>query len=320
MKNYILAMDIGGTNSRIALFLADGQPRLIKKDKTPTKDVKSIETQIKSFLKKTGKTANRCCIGFAGPIAGKTATLTNAELTVNISKIKSAFGFEKAELINDFHAAARGIAYLEKKDLMPLNKGTLKNRVQMVVGPGTGLGKAYIIDGDVFPSEGGLTTLGIENIQDYTFLDYIRHIGIYPVYYEDLISGRGLVNIYDNLEIKKNIEVDMDTKKEIRKVHVKTAEIIINKSKNDVISKDTMQWFIKFYARFVRDSALHLIPSTIYLGGGISPAIESQLKSQFMKEFLRHRSCESLLKKISVNLIKNPDVGLIGAADQVMIG
>jgi glucokinase len=75
----------------------------------------------------------------------------------------------------------------------------------------------------------------------------------------------------------------------------------------------TLRIFTKFYARFVRDSALNLISSKVYLVGGISEAIEPYLKKFFIKEFLTHRKYTSMLKKIHVAVILREDVGLIGA-------
>ena len=75
----------------------------------------------------------------------------------------------------------------------------------------------------------------------------------------------------------------------------------------------TLRIFTKFYARFVRDSALNLISSEVYLVGGISEAIKPYLKKFFLKEFLKHRTYSSMLKKVKLSVILNEDVGLIGA-------
>jgi len=44
----------------------------------------------------------------------------------------------------------------------------------MVVGPGTGLGKAYVVNGFSYPSEGGHTLIGVEDIHDYSLIGFFK--------------------------------------------------------------------------------------------------------------------------------------------------
>jgi glucokinase len=308
--NYVLGIDVGGTNFRIALIEIKNKRPIIKKIETfQTKEVSDLSEVIRKF--KAGVTS--ACIGFAGPIVGKKASLTNAKLSIDILKLKKDTGLKDVELVNDFHAIGYGVPFLLKSDFMVLNKGKgFSNNIKMVVGPGTGLGKAYIIEDKVYPCEGGLTTLGIENIDEYALLDYLRHKYEGQVYYEDIISGRGLVDIYDHLEIKSNLVVDFKILKLIREEPVNKAKLITKYSGKDKLCDMTLRIFTRFYARFVRDSALNLIASEVYLVGGISSAIRPYLKKYFVEEFLKHRKYAHLLKKINVSVILTPDVGLIG--------
>ncbi len=308
----VLAMDIGGTNTRVGLYDVGKKPMCIRKKKHPTKNIKQFEDVIRNFLK--DEQIDSVCIGFAGPIIGDKAKLTNAKLSIDANRLKKEFGFKKVKLVNDFIVTSKGIPFLKTKEIHTLNKSKFENNVEMVVGPGTGLGKAYIIDGKPYPSEGGQTTLGIENIEEYALLDYLKKRGKNPVYYEDVVSGRGIIDIYDHLEIKSNIDFDMDVRKKIRTIHVRTAEIITKTSEKDQLCRITLLWFVRFYARYVRTSALHLLPSEIYLGGGVSPAIKDSLEKHFMPEFTKHRSYSDLLSKMGVHIILNTDIGLVGAA------
>ncbi|NTV23113.1 MAG: hypothetical protein HGA85_01915 [Nanoarchaeota archaeon] len=306
-----LALDIGGTNFRIAeVRLEKGLPVVIKKDIIPTKSIKNVSYVINKFSKDT----EVACIGFAGPIIGSHAKLTNESLEVDIEQLKKETRLTKIKLINDFHAVGYGISGIKKSELVCINKGAgFGNDVKMVVGPGTGLGKAYVIGSNVYPCEGGLTTLGIENIDDYAILDYLRSRYNGPVYYEDIVSGRGLIDIYNHLEIKSNLEVNFKIRSLILEEPVNKAKLITKYSSKDKLCDMTLRIFTKFYARFVRDSALNLISSEVYLVGGISEAIRPYLDKYFMEEFQRHRTYSSLLRKINVCVIANQDIGLLGA-------
>jgi glucokinase len=304
----VLGLDIGGTHSRIALIEIKTRPVITKKKKVLTKDIKDLSKFINDF----NTDAERACVGFAGPIFGNKAELTNADLSIDLRKLRKKTNL-KIDLINDFHAAGYGVPFLRKKDFLVLNKGSrMRSNVRMV-GPGTGLGKSYIIDNEAYPTEAGHTTLGVEDIEDYALLDYLKGKYSDTIYYEDVLSGRGLLDIYDHIEIKSNLEVNMKIRKLIRKEPVYKAKIITKYSKQDKLSDMTLRIFTKFYARFVRDSCLNLISSQVFLVGGISEAIRNYLKKDFIKEFTKHRKYSKLLKKIHVSVILNHDVGLIGA-------
>mgnify|MGYP001579585946 CR=1 FL=1 len=81
----------------------------------------------------------------------------------------------------------------------------------------------------------------------------------------------------------------------------------------DKLSEMTIDIFVKFYARYARDSALNILCSEVYLAGGISNSLKEPMKKDFMKEFAMHRHYKNLLKKIGVSVITNSDIGLIGA-------
>jgi glucokinase len=310
MKNTVLGVDVGGTNLRIALIeIKNKKPIIIKQKRFITAKVKDLPSVIKEF----GNSSKTACIGFAGPIVGNNAKLTNADLSVNITDLKKKTNLKEITLINDFHAIGYGVPFLNKSDFLVLNNGKgFNNNIKMVVGPGTGLGKAYLIDKKVYPCEGGLTTLAVADIDDYSLLDYLKDKYNGQVYYEDVISGRGLIDIYDHLEIKTNLQINFKIRKLIKEEPVYKAKIITEYSSKDKLCDMTLKIFTKFYARFVRDSALNLISSRVYLVGGISVAICPYLETFFIDEFLKHRNYSQLLKKINVSVILKEDVGLLG--------
>ena len=88
---------------------------------------------------------------------------------------------------------------------------------------------------------------GIENIDDYALLDYLRSKYNDEVYYEDVISGRGLLDIYDHLEIKSNLEMNMKIRKLIKEEPVNKAKLITKYSSKDKLCDMTLRIFTKFY-------------------------------------------------------------------------
>ncbi len=307
----VIALDIGGTNTRIALVDINEKP-VIKKEKIyVTRNVKNVESLIKKF----NKNAENAGIGFAGPIMSHKAKLTNADLKIDARELKKKTGLKKIYLMNDFYANGVGSRFVEKKDEYVINKGRgFKNNVSIVVGAGTGLGKSIIIEDTVYPCEPGGTTLTIEDIDDYALFDYfkIKYRRI-PIY-EDVLSGNGLIDIYDHLEIKSNLKTNLKIRGLIKKEPYYKAQVITRYSSKDKLCDMTLQIFTKFYGRFIRDSCLNLLSSKVYLIGGISMAIKPYLKKYFMQEFLNNQRYQKLLKKVNISLIENMDIGLIGAA------
>ncbi|MFH0876050.1 MAG: ROK family protein [archaeon] len=309
----VLSMDVGGTNFRLAVI---DKKKLLTIESVLTKEIKDPVKLIKNFLAKHTKyKIKKCGIGFAGPIIENKATLTNAGITLDKKILEKELKL-KITFVNDFQAIGYGLKLLDKKDFFSLNKTDMKSKVNMVVGPGTGLGKAYIINEIVFASEGGHTILDIEDIHDYSLRDYLKsNLHREQIYHEDVVSGRGLIALYKHLAITSQLNRSQRAGKEIINHEYKTADMITKYAPKDPLCDLTLKEFTKYYARFVRGSALHLIPSHIYLCGGISPIIKEYLKKYFMREFVNHCMYSGLLKNMNVSIVMNTNVGLIGAGN-----
>jgi len=307
----VLGLDIGGTNARIALIeIKNNNPEIIKKKSVLVKDIKDVSNFINSFNHKV----ETACIGFAGPIVENSAKLTNADLKINLNKIKKNTNLKDVRLVNDFHASGHGVDFIKKSEMFTINEGKkFDNTVRLITGPGTGLGKVYFIRDHVYPCEPGWTTPGIQGIDEYSLVDYLKHKYDRHIFYEDLISGKALIDIYDHIEIKSDLETNMKIRSLIKDEPVHKAKVLIKYSSKYKLCDMTLRSFTKFYARYVRDSCLSLLTSKVYLVGGISSAIKPYLKKFFMKEFLNHPVYSNLLKRVNIILITNEDIGLIGA-------
>ena len=79
-----------------------------------------------------------------------------------------------------------------------------------------------------------------------------------------------------------NLQINFKIRKLIKEEPVYKAKIITEYSSKDKLCDMTLKIFTKFYARFVRDSALNLISSRVYLVGGISVAICPYLETFFI--------------------------------------
>src|SRR6266705_5929850 len=143
----ILAGDIGGTKTNIALFHeeADQLGLPINQQSFPSKQYDSLDTIIKGYLAAKSAQVNYACFGIAGPIIGALVKTPNLAWVVDSKKLARTIGVARVDLINDLEATAYGIEGLRDQQLYTLNEGdtsTVGHRV--LIAAGTGLGVASI--------------------------------------------------------------------------------------------------------------------------------------------------------------------------------
>jgi glucokinase len=86
--------------------------------------------------------------------------------------------------------------------------------------------------------------------------------------------------------------------------------------KRDRLSEQTLQMFVDAYGAEAGNLALKLLPyGGLYVAGGIAAKILPLIKEgQFLRAFGQKGRVSSLLERVPVHVILNPQVGLIGAA------
>src|ERR1700752_2228232 len=121
----ILAGDIGGTHTRLALFdLERGQLKSVVMDVFPSQEYKSLDLIVRKFIEVHKLTIEYACFGVAGPVKLGHSETSNLAWVVDAAQLSGEFGIKNVELINELEASAYGIALLEPKDFIVLNEGT----------------------------------------------------------------------------------------------------------------------------------------------------------------------------------------------------
>ncbi|HTZ96539.1 MAG TPA: glucokinase [Terriglobales bacterium] len=316
----ILAGDIGGTNARLAFFEAtNGSLRLVTSSVFPSRDYATLDEIVVKFVDTSSIRPDAACFGIAGPVQQNHVKASNLPWLIDGERLAKEIKLRHAVLINDLEANAWGIAGLEPKDVVPLNKvdgAPVGN--QAVIAAGTGLGEAGMYwDGKqfhIFACEGGHTDFAPRNALEIELLGYLE-ARYEHVSYERVVSGPGLVNIFDFLRDTKRGTVPAPLAAEVE--HGGAAAI----SKAAMgctaqICVDALDLFISVYAAEAGNLALKLMATGgIYLGGGISPKILSKLQGPaFMQNFLSKGRMQRLLESIPVRVIMNDQTALLGAA------
>jgi glucokinase len=317
----ILAGDIGGTNTRLALIEAKDEGLQILFEKTfPSRERTSLEAALMEFLSLHKCAVTRASFGIAGPVRNGRCEATNLPWVVDSKTVAKRLGLKHVGLINDLEANAYGIAVLQSKDFVILNKGARNAKGnRAIISAGTGLGEAGMFwDGHVhrpFPSEGGHADFAPRNHHEIELLNYLMS-RYRRVSYERLVSGPGLVHIFSFLRDTGKGEEPPWLAEEMR--HGEPAPIISRHAMDgkSPLCLEALELFVSLYGAEAGNLALKLMAlGGVYLGGGIAPKIISKLKEpEFMNAFTAKGRMRPLLQDVPVRVIMNPKTALLGAA------
>jgi glucokinase len=317
----ILAGDIGGTNTRLALVEATAEElRIVAQETFPSRERTSLEATIAEFLHLHSCDLTSASFGIAGPVRKGRCEATNLPWVVDSKTVAKRLRLKRVGLLNDLEANAYGISDLQSKDFAILNKGVRNARGNMaIISAGTGLGEAGMYwDGEThrpFPSEGGHVDFAPRNHLEMELLDYLMS-HYRRVSYERLVSGPGLVHVYQFLRDTGKAKELAWVAEEMR--HGDPAPIISRHALEgkSLLCLQALEIFVSLYGAEAGNLALKLMATGgVYLGGGIAPKIISKLKEpEFMNAFTAKGRMKPLLQDIPVRVIMNPKTALLGAA------
>ena len=322
----ILAGDIGGTNARLAVFdVLDGRFSLISASVFPSREYSSLDEIVSKFVRTANVHPHAACFGVAGPVRNGRVEASNLPWIIESKRLAEELDLKKALLINDLEANAWGIAFLDPADLVSLNqvKGTPVGN-QAVISAGTGLGEAGVYwDGTkhlVFASEGGHADFAPRNELETELLRYLR-VRFGHVSYERIVSGPGLVNVFNFLrDTGRGVEPKWLADEML---HSDPAAAISRAAIDGKcgLSEQAIDLFVSIYGAEAGNLALKIMATGgIYLGGGIAPKMLPKLAGPlFMEGFLSKGRMQHLLEAIPVRVITNDKVALLGAARYAVV-
>jgi glucokinase len=239
---------------------------------------------------------------------------------VEQSRLANQIHLPSTLLINDLEASAWGIGALAPADLVSLNRvsGPAVGN-QAVIAPGTGLGEAGLCwDGSrhhVFACEGGHTDFGPQGDLQIELLRFLKaRFG--HVSYERVLSGPGLVNVYQFLREsgcgKESAEFAEALKHADPAATISRAALDGSQS----LAVKALDLWIAVYGAEAANLALKVMATGgLFLAGGISPKVLPKLTGPlFMQAFVDKGRLRPLVESIPVQVITNEKAGLLGAA------
>jgi glucokinase len=316
----ILAGDIGGTNARLAYFQPhSGNLQLISERIFPSREYSGLGDIVSKFLDGAATRPEVACFGIAGPVRDGRVETSNLPWIVEQSRLAQQIELPATLLINDLEASAWGVGGLNPNDLVALNQGGPAAGNQAVIAPGTGLGEAGLFwngrQHEVFACEGGHADFAPQGDLQIELLRFLasryKHVS-----YERVLSGPGLVNVYEFLRSKGCKDEPAGFAAQLSQGDAAAAISREALSGTSRLAVQALDLWISVYGAEAGNLALKTMATGgVFLGGGISPKILSKLTGPlFMRAFVEKGRLRPLLESIPVHVITNDKAGLLGAA------
>jgi len=304
----ILAGDIGAT--KILLEVGEArrdhwEPRFSRR--YPLADFDGMPSVLDQFLGewntlKDGDAPIRAAaIGAAGPQLDNCIHMTNRAWIVDGTAIARRLGIPRATVVNDLAAAAHGLEWLKPNDLMVVQPGhRVAKAPTLVVGVGTGLGIAYVVDGVVVPSEGGHAGFSPASAEQTAVWRNLaeRHGRVEA---ESVASGIGMTNIHLALHGRDGTPA-----------HIVSQAL----DHRDPDCQKVLEVFAECLGNVAGDHALSVMArGGVYLAGGLLARIAPHINfARFRSAFCAKGALSSLLMTIPVFAITNEHLAVLGAA------
>lgn len=319
----LLAGDIGGTKTQLAIFsMAEGPRRPVAEAVFPSADYTNLADIAREFITQTNLPVEYACFDVAGPVIGGRAQLTNLPWVIDSAALAAELNLQRVWLLNDLQATAYAVPQLTPGDLKTLNKGEpAEYGAIAVIAPGTGLGEAFLVwTGSsymAYASEGGHTDFGPNNDVEIELLRFLLkrfgHAG-----YERICSGIGIPNIYDFFLESGRFSESPEVAQALAAAEDRTPIIVqaaLDPVKPDPLCVATMEMFVSVLGAEAGNLALKVLATGgVYLGGGIPPRILPFLQTEhFMRAFTNKGRFSEMISRIPVHIVLT-QAALIGAA------
>ena len=265
----VLLIDIGGTNIRTATAEI-GSNEINNASKQNLDCLDSFDQIIQNLLSKD-QNIKHIVFSVAGPKLHQSITMTNRNFEINEKTILKKFAVDSCHILNDWESIGHGLSLFDTKEMSFINKCDGFNQTSLVIGPGTGLGAAQVIeDKIVLPTEIGNSSLTLPKLFEDFEPIAIENFNII----ESIISGGGLKQIYKIFSSEE-----------------KSSEEIVSSFTDDEFSQKAINFFLNSFSQILSELALAYMPGNgVFIAGGLMRSMHQFIDNDiFMKNFLMNR-------------------------------
>lgn len=329
--SFILAADVGGTKTNIALFdpslPGTLSARLLRRASFVSAAYAGLGELVAAFLNedKAVCAIGAACFGIPGPVVDGTCEVSNLPWRVDAAELARRFSIPSVSLLNDLEATAHAVAALDDGAFRRLSAAARAEpgRPQAVIAAGTGLGMALLApDATGFrplASEGGHVDFAPRDELEIDLLRALQkdygHVSV-----ERILSGPGLARLYEFFCERPGVRVNSAVRTAVRSDPAEAPARVSSAAlgaecEAAVLALDL---FVRQYGAVAGNLGLTTYATGgLYLAGGIAPKILPQLeRGGFMQAFNDKGRLRSLTERIPVYVILDEQAPLLGAAHQ----
>ncbi|MCB1720161.1 MAG: glucokinase [Rhodospirillales bacterium] len=273
--------DIGGTYARFAVSSPESPEKIAKYEAV---DFKNLQEALAHYCQEHAlKPSGPLRIAAAGSPENGLWAFVNKNTWIIDPKELEGEGWQVERIVNDFEAAAWSLLVLEGDDLNVVRSGAPASPSKCILGPGTGLGLAYVHQGDrpvVQPTHGGhlpVACLTDEQVLVIQAVQRLKNNDTIAVY-ENVVSGPGLYNLYRALCLIGGSSVQVQSPEEMLQ------------RLDDLKVSTALRLFHEFLGLFAASSVIagHAYGGLYLTGGVLGRLIEA---GQFDQEHFKRWFC-----------------------------
>ncbi len=319
----LIAGDIGGTKTRLALVSPEAGPRqFVAEQEYHSADFPDLQPIVERFLADTNARATSACFDVAGPVIDGRARLTNLPWNIEEGALASGLGLKQVKLFNDLQAIAYAVPHLLDEETVAINTGAPVARSSIaVLAPGTGLGEAFLVWGGAdyiaCSSEGGHADFAPADARQAGLWAFM-HERFGHVAWERVCAGSGLPNVYDYLQSCDPGAEPPEFAAALKAAKDRTPLIVdaaLKAAAANPLAAETLRIMIEAWGAEAGNLVLKVLATGgLYLAGGMPPRLVPQLQDgAFMAAFTAKGRFADLLRAVPVRVIM-VNAALLGAA------
>lgn len=320
----ILAGDVGGTKTNLALFEPSGAGRVgppVSAESIRSSAFPALEALLLDYRSRHPGPCEAACFGVAGAVLDGRVVSSNLPWPVETSSLQRALGLGRAALINDLVATGYGVEALQPDELAFVQRGVAAADGNAgLIAAGTGLGESILVRvaGRLLPvpSEAGHADFAPRTDAEVAVFHALRaRYG--RVSYERILSGPGLVAIAEILHRERGAVEAWRRHTASGPESTLAGEISrLAIEQGCETCGEALNLFVGVYGAEAGNLALRAVTrGGIYLGGGIAPKILAALKGPAFSEAFRDKDhLREVLSTIPVWVILNEQTAVLGAA------
>jgi glucokinase len=311
-SHLVVVGDVGGTHARFGL--ADLAHPVLSIEQPITflcADYESGHAALAAYLDRVGLTAvpEAAAIAVAGPVVDGAMSFTNMSWSLSEAGL-TAFGFQRAALINDYGALALAAPHLSPEDWRTIGpERSPRDASVVVLGAGTGFGVSLLArDGRgqaVVSTEGGHIAFAPSDETEVQVLQILAK-AFGRVSIERILSGPGLLNLHRALCEIAGVATSC----------ISPADISASAAAGDAVAVQTLERFCAIFGAVAGDFALtYGAHGGVYIAGGIAPRLLHILQAgAFRNRFEAKGRFRDYVSALPTRVVTHPYPALLGAA------